>query len=172
MLHVLTMLAVCAVSAGAQTPKPAVAPTPTPAAEPQPTPAARPAAAAEPVNVRFQILIREVGGPRPGTKTVALTIALNDQSSIRAQGTVAGRGEHPLNVDVMPRTLLNGRVWTRISVEYRPESPAEASGPPPFYVRQTLNVWLESGKPIIISEAADPISDRRLSVEVTATILR
>jgi hypothetical protein len=31
---------------------------------------------------------------------------------------------------------------------------------------------LESGKPIVISQAADPTSDRRIGVEVRATILK
>jgi hypothetical protein len=31
---------------------------------------------------------------------------------------------------------------------------------------------MESGKPTVISEATDPISDRRIIVEVTATILK
>jgi len=41
-----------------------------------------------------------------------------------------------------------------------------------LYVRQNVSVWLESGKPMVISESADPLSDRRLTVEVTATILK
>jgi hypothetical protein len=35
-----------------------------------------------------------------------------------------------------------------------------------------VNVWLESGKPMAISESADPQSDRRLIVEVTATVIK
>ena len=37
---------------------------------------------------------------------------------------------------------------------------------------ERLSVYLESGKPMMISQAADPTSDRKISVEVTATILR
>lgn len=171
MLHVLMMITACAANAGAQA-KPKAPAAPTPVAEPQPAPARAPATA-EPINIRYQIVIRETGGPRPGTKTVTLTIALNDQSVVRAQGSTGlGPGlDHPLNVDVMPTALRDTRVRTRISVEYRPEAP-EGAKVAPFYVRQTLNVWLEAGKPMVISEAADPISDRRLSVEVTATIIR
>ena len=39
-------------------------------------------------------------------------------------------------------------------------------------IRQTLVLNLENGKPLVISEASDPLSDRRVTVEVTATILK
>jgi hypothetical protein len=35
-----------------------------------------------------------------------------------------------------------------------------------------LSVILESGKPMVVSQAADPTSDRKITVEVTATILK
>jgi hypothetical protein len=37
---------------------------------------------------------------------------------------------------------------------------------------ERLGLTLESGKPMMISQAADPTSDRKITVEVTATILR
>jgi hypothetical protein len=37
---------------------------------------------------------------------------------------------------------------------------------------ERLSLILESGKPMIISQAADPTSDRRISVEITATIMK
>jgi len=39
-------------------------------------------------------------------------------------------------------------------------------------IRQNLIQILESGKTLTISEATDPVSDRRVKVDVTATILK
>jgi hypothetical protein len=143
-------------------------------AKPQPQtekPAAStPAAPVEPINVRYEITIRETGGMQTSPKTISLVLAMNDQSLIRANGVVTGKGNFPLNVDVMPSLLRENRVRTRLGFEYTPAAAGE--GPTPFSMRQTLNVWLENGKPMVVSEAADPISDRRFTVSVTATILR
>jgi hypothetical protein len=35
-----------------------------------------------------------------------------------------------------------------------------------------MSLILESGKPTVVSQAADPSSDRKITVEVTATILK
>jgi hypothetical protein len=39
-------------------------------------------------------------------------------------------------------------------------------------IRQSLVLIFDSGKSLVISQATDPISDRRVTVEVTATILK
>ena len=39
-------------------------------------------------------------------------------------------------------------------------------------LNEMLSLILESGKPTIVSQAADPTSDRKITVEVTATILK
>jgi hypothetical protein len=80
-----------------------------------------------------------------------------------------------LNVDVNPSAIRDDKVLTKLGIEYTPQVPPVAPGTPPLptlTVRQNVNVWLESGKPMVISESADPRSDRRLTVEVTATIIR
>jgi hypothetical protein len=154
-------------------PKPAVpaAPAP-PAPPPPPAPPAPPAprAAADPINVRYEIAVRDTGG-QPVTKTVTMTATQNATSSVRASGTTTGRGTNPLNVDVMPSAIRDNKVLTYIGFEYVPQSPGVA-GPPPLSVRQTLHAWLESGKPMLVSQATDPNSERRLEVTVTATVLR
>ena len=35
-----------------------------------------------------------------------------------------------------------------------------------------MTVVLQSGKPMIVSQAADPVTDRKIVVEVVATILK
>lgn len=171
--YALMIVTLCAATALAQEPQLPAKPGAPAAGPPAQSAPVRNTTTADPINIRYQILIRETGGPQPGTKSVTLTMALNEQSSIRAQGVSGtGRSQHPLNVDVHPMGLRDNKVRTRLSVEYTPTMPEGASGPPPFFVRETLNVWLDTGKPMVVSEAADPVSDRRLTVEVTATILR
>jgi len=117
------------------------------------------------VTVRFEIRIREEGGPQPITKTVSMTGTLYEMSLVRAN-----QGQpNPLNVDASPRNIRDGRVLTKLGIEYSPQTPPRMSK---LTVRQNISVWLESGKPMVISQSADPLSDRRLTVEVTATILK
>ena len=44
--------------------------------------------------------------------------------------------------------------------------------PCPTELNQSLTVVLQSGKPMLISQAADPTSDRKVTVEVKATVLK
>ena len=132
--------------------------------EAQPTPP-QPAQRNDDINVRYEIRILEEGGPAPSTtKTVSMTATLLEVSAVRAQGS-----RNELNVVVTPTRLLDERVRTKIGIEYTPQS---GQGAGLLNLRQTVNVWLESGTPMVVSQAADPLSDRRLTVEVTATVLK
>ncbi len=124
----------------------------------------------EPINVRYEITIREEGGAQPSVKTVTMTGMLYEISLVRATSDLRS----PLNVDVNPTALNGSKVRTKIGIEYTTPAAAEATGPStvPLIVRQAIHVWLDSGKPVVVSQAADPKSDRRLTVEVTATVIR
>lgn len=172
MKQLLTIVAAMCLAAtvnaqqGAQA-KPAPPAQPAQAAPQLPNPFATPD---EAINIRYEVRIREEGGPQPNTKTVSMISTLGDASLVRAnQGT-----NNPLNVDVSPTSIRETKVHTRLGIEYTPQTPANPAGPPlsKLSVRQNVAVWLESGKPMVISQSADPMSDRRLTVEVTATIIR
>jgi hypothetical protein len=170
-----TLIAIClaatvnAQQGGQSKPQPApgappspFAPTPVPVKDPVVNPVG---GADESVNIRYEIRIREEGGPQPITKMVSMTATTHDTSLVRAN---QGQG-NPLNVDVFPSDVRDGRVRTKLGLEYTPQTPPQMSK---LSVRQNISVWLESGKPMVISQSADPMSDRRLTVEVTATILK
>jgi hypothetical protein len=173
------LVIVTAASALAQQPQPAravggpasalepaqQAPPPPP---PPPGPPAPPANV-DPINVRYEIAVRDTGGPQPGTKTVTMVTTAGEVSSVRATGTKPGGPLNPLNIDVWPMTIADGRVRTRISFEYVPQSP---TGPPPLTIRQTIHVWLTSGAAMVVSQATDPLSERRIEVSATATVLK
>jgi hypothetical protein len=57
-------------------------------------------------------------------------------------------------------------------MEYNPrlsgsDNPTESST-----LTEQIGVVLQPGKPLVVSQAADPASDRKITVELTATLLR
>ena len=76
-----------------------------------------------------------------------------------------------LNIDTTPRLQKDGRISLQLIVEYRPrETTANAEALSP--INEMLTVLLHSGKPLVVTQAADPSVDRKVTVEVTATILK
>jgi hypothetical protein len=156
---VMMMIAVSA-PAGAQAP----GAKPPEAAQTPP----RPTTTSEPLNIRYELRIREeTPGVKPTVKTVAMIGTVNEVSLVRAV-----YASNPLNVDITPTGVRELKVRTKVGVEYQPAPPPDAATGTRLNIRQNLHVWLDSGKPMVISESVDPSSDRRFIVEVTATILR
>jgi hypothetical protein len=89
-----------------------------------------------------------------------------------------------LNVDVIPQILASGLVRVELGLEYNPRQapgtePGHAQIPTPGQqpsggtsLNERVTLVLEPGKSLMISQAADPISDRKITVEVRATILK
>jgi hypothetical protein len=164
--------------------KPAVEQTAKPSAEPAPAATAAREPAGQPINVKLELTITDqTGRGDPAKKTVTMIIADRYSGSIRSMGnSVQAR----LNVDATPQILPNGSVKVQLGLEYNPrqaspiQSVKTAGGDtlqmPEDQGGSSLNqrVWivLEPGKPVILSQAADPISDRKITVEVRVTVLR
>jgi hypothetical protein len=173
--------------------EPAEAPQPAPPALPMP----RPEPLGQPVNVRLDLTITDQTGPGEPTKKVITMIVADRQSGfIRSKATVKTPTAVPpggvavpsfqyrdltINVDARPVLLKPASEGSSIRVdlglEYQPTGPTgSAATPPPDPGMTTLNerisVIVEPGKPLAISQAADPASDRRISVELKATILK
>jgi hypothetical protein len=192
-------LAVSGVTLGAQTrpavpaPKPAV-PAPKPVeAKPEP---AKPAAAEQalPVNIRIEVNITDQTGSNPGAKKVVTMIVGDRQNtSIRSSASVPVKMSQfntgsptpttsytyrnvTINVDARPAIILKepNKIMVSFGLEYSPKSRSEPEEMEPGMasINERLGLILESGKPLIVSQAADPTSDRKITVEVTATILK
>jgi hypothetical protein len=147
---------------------PATAPTPALAVPPE-----QREARGQPVNIRIDLSIVDEGGPSPSRKSVSLTIADRQLGSVRAVVITPGMPDVPLNVDATPMLEGEGRIRARISLDYRPNTPGgDSKAPVPPQMRVVFNVMLVDGKKIVAAQAADPTTDRRVSVEVTATILK
>lgn len=117
-------------------------------------------------NVQVELGIADyLGAAAPQKKTVSMLLAEGYMGRVRSQrGAVA-----LLNVDATPRLLKDGRISLQLTLEY---SLGRAVTDTSSAIHESLTVLLQSGKPLVVTQAADPESDRKVTVEVTATILK
>jgi hypothetical protein len=163
-----------------------VAPAPAPTPVPPPPPPAPPAPprGGQPINVKVELTITEQGGGAPPVKKV-VTAVIGDgfNGYVRANGLSNAAPNSfdrtvPLNFDAYPVILASGKIRLTCTIQYLAGSAAaasrDASSTQPWRtdIRENIVLILENGKPLMISQAADPISDRQVIVEVMATILR
>lgn len=167
------------IPAPAQPPQRAATQTPPPAAAPVPAPT--PPRRLQPVNVRVELTIidKRSSGAEALRKTVTVVTADGIGGYIRSTANYSNLGAVPLNVDVEPNILDDGKVRLRANVQY--DLPAlnqgGAVGTDPTNLRVTqihenLTLILESGKAVVAAQSADPVGDRQVTIEVKATVLR
>jgi hypothetical protein len=132
-----------------------------------------------PVNLQIELTITDQLESEPAQKkTVSMIVADRSFGRVRSSGTsVIGRGgpvSVQLNVDATPAIQPNDTIRLQLTLEYRPSSPT----PPtqeiamPSVLNESLTVILQPGKPLTVSRAVDPLTNRRTSVDVTATIMK
>lgn len=184
-----------------QPPPPPPAPPPgapsrrvTPAPEPPMPPVAQPMRRGQLANVKVEVTITDqVAAKQPVIKTLSLIVADSRRGMIRtdaeAPRLAGGEGPTqnvPLHVDAQP-TIEEGKIRLELGLSYivigriEPvvELPAEekarlARGQQlaKTDIRENLVIVLENGKPMVVAQSADPLTDRRVTVEVKATILK
>lgn len=165
--------------------------TPAPAEKPQsgqnrpPSPAELAAPSGQPVNIKLDLTITDqLASGAPAKKTVSMIVADRYSGSIRSIGNSV---RATLNVDATPQILQNGNVRLQLGLEYNPRQPTTApekvKGPngevlelPRDEGGSSLNqrvvIVLEPNKPLMLSQAADPLSERKITVEVRVSILK
>lgn len=136
--------------------------------------------AGRPINLQIEVTISDQSGSEAvQKKTVTMIVADRTFGRIRSSAIAQFRetpGPVPvkLNVDAQPAIQANDAIRLGLTIEYEPLP--QASGPDsarrPSPLNESLTVILQSGKPLTISRAADPLQDRKISVDVTATILK
>jgi hypothetical protein len=158
-------------------------PRPSPKAADKAAPAPNPKPEKPPstplVNVRVDVkIIDERSGQPATTKAVSVTVADRQNGWFRSSAEARGGNEPPgfrqvpLNVDASP-FIEGSRIRLGLGVEYNSiDSSAEAKQYPKLEIKQRLSLVLEDGKTMRVAQSADPLSDRRVSLEVTATIVR
>jgi hypothetical protein len=132
-------------------------------------------------NVQVELtLTDQTGNATPDKKTVSMIVSSGNWGRIRSSGNMMLPGEAPfavdLNVDARPFVSVEGPIQLELTVVYAPAlqagTPREPAKTQPVKVNQSLTVVLQSGKLLMISQAADPASDRKVNVEVKATVLK
>jgi len=137
--------------------------TPQKADQPQNQQPAR--TAAQLANIRVELTITDQGSDvQTPPKTVTLLIEDRQNGRIRT-----GRNHAVLNVDARPEIVRDNRVRLVLTLEYTPQDTEKGA---PMPISETLAALLEDGKPLVVSQSADPSSDRKVRVEVKATVVR
>ncbi|HEX5214509.1 MAG TPA: hypothetical protein VFV98_03550 [Vicinamibacterales bacterium] len=167
------------------TPTPGAAPsaqTPAPRAM---TPEQRDAAAAREAgiwqNIKLDLVLTDNYTGTPVKKTVTMIMSSGRSGQIRTTNQVGGF-DVELNVDAQASTKVNPpgfsgpiQIYTSITVQYMPAPTPDTSsrGPSkPSGLHQSISFALLDGKPMLISQSADPVTDRKVTLEVTATVLK
>ena len=134
------------------------------AAPPEPPPPAR--SAAQLVNIRIELTIADQRGDTTTTpKTVTMLVEDRQNARIRTS-----RGNATLNVDGHPEILREGKIRVMLSVEYSPQGAPDRASPMP--IQESVTALLEDGKPLVVSQSADPSEDRNVRLELKATIVK
>jgi len=128
-------------------------------------------------NVRVEVTLTDQQTGTPTTnKTVMLTTSSRSWGRLRTQIESRLYGAAPLNIDARPTVTSDGRISLELTIEYSQGRNAEAEGNTDrisvIRINQSLTTLLESGKPLMVTQSADPVSDRKVTVEVKATIVR
>ena len=108
-------------------------------------------------------------------KTVSMLVMSGRSGAIRTQNTLPGGVNVHLNVDASVQAYPGGAVTVTITFNYMPApDPADQVGknPSPAQLSESLNLLLRDGKPLVVSQSADPATDRKVTVELTATIMK
>jgi hypothetical protein len=156
-----------AASAAAQqgeTPRPASdanKPRATAPQEQTPAPAPRPPEpAGQSVNIKIDLTIADqTGAAEPARKTVSLMVADRQVGYVRSTAQSTATGPVRLNVDARPQILPAGNIRVMLSLEY----PS---------ISQQVTVIVEPGKSLVVTQTADPLSDRKVTVEMRASIVK
>ena len=131
-------------------------------------------------NVQIELNLSDQLGAQPAEKkTVSMIASSGNWGKIRSAAQVMAVGEPPyvveLNVDARPLVSMDGLIQLELTLNYAPVKggdPKEGLRQRPSGINQSQTVILQSGKPLIVSQAADPVSDRKVVIEVKATILK
>lgn len=128
-------------------------------------------------NVKLDVKISDsLNTETQHSKTMTMLCLDGNSGQVRSTG-----GDGLINIDARPAIRPDGRIYLQLILEYRPDfsgqSPAPAQATtgaarPVGGFSESLNLLIPDGKPIVASQSADPRSDRKVTVEVTATVVK
>jgi hypothetical protein len=176
-LLVASLVPVCAAAQDTSRPQNPRTPTPRAVQPAAPTPSAPTELGSgrrlrgRDVNVQIELTITDYSASgAPDKKVVSVTTADRTMGRIRT-----GAGDTMLNIDATPSLTTNDRIVLELTVVYAPPVPPTGStgaSARPATVNEMLSVILHDGRSMMVSQAADPTTARRMTVEVKASILK
>ena len=164
MLKRLTMIPICVLAISTLVSAQDV-PAPQPAPATQPSQAVR-STAAQLANIRLELTIVDQRSDTSGTPKV-VTMLVEDRQSGRIR---TGRNNTNLNVDGRAEILREGRIRVVLGLEYTPQEGPDRGAATPL--QESITALLEDGKPLVVSQSADPGGDRKVRLELKATIVK
>jgi hypothetical protein len=130
------------------------------------------------VNLRLEFTVTDqIGSAAPVKKIITMNVADGESGRIRTNAEVYRKGSAmtivPLSVDASPE-IEGSRIRLRASLEYQllkeatePDLPAGKTS-----ITQMVTAVLNDAVPTILSQSADPLTDRKVTLEVKATIIK
>lgn len=131
------------------------------------------------VNLRLEFTITDqIGTATPVKKTVMMNVADGESGRIRTNADVyrvnTSPTQVPLSVDASPEVEGN-KIRLRASLDYQLLNERTAPDQPTggkTSIMQSVTSILNDGVPTILSQSADPLTDRKVTLEVKATIIK
>jgi hypothetical protein len=133
-------------------------------------------------NVELSVVITDTISGSPQVKEVTMMLYSGRAGSIRTEGMLHRDGAQAvavrLAVDAIVTAVTEELVEGRVTFEYA--APPAPAGPTvmgaerqntPAGVSESLTTLLRSGRSQIVSRSADPVTNRSVTVELTATVL-
>ena len=172
-MRVLTLTLLLALSApqlAAQPGAPAGAPRFAPAEQAGSQPARGPR------NIRLDLTITDTYTGEVSVKTVTMLIESGQNGMIRTSNRLPSGHSVGLNVDALAQLVSTSSIRVRVTFEYTPaQTAAEADvatdRTAPAQLHESLSVILQNGEKLTVSQSADPATDRKVTVELTATLM-
>lgn len=138
------------------------------------------------VNVKVELTITDqIGSAVPEKKNIMMLVADGERGQIRSNAQVQRRVEQvvgektiassqwdavPLAVDAWPE-VEGGKIRLRLSLEYDLIG-EKATGGGKTSIRESLSVILTDGVPLTAALSADPMTDRKVTLEVKAAVVK
>jgi hypothetical protein len=132
----------------------------------------------QPVNLRLEFVVIDQIGTAPAVrKTITMNVADGESGRIRTNAEVFRKGSAPtvvpLSIDANPQ-IEGTKIRLRASLEYQllkdapePDVPAGKTS-----ITQGVTAILSDGVSMVLSQSADPLTDRKVTLEVKATIIK
>jgi hypothetical protein len=122
-------------------------------------------------NVRIEVTLTDsLPGDASGKKSVSMIVVDDNSGAIRSQGPNSGI---QLNVDAEPHIRPDGKIYLSLAIFYVPDAVVSGSSRVAgATLNESVSVIVNDGKPMVVSQSADPRGDRKVTVEVMATVVK